>query len=72
MGSTGGRPRVYSKQRHRENQPAESDVQYWKRTVAISFLDVIFSGLKSRFSNEKRTHYKLCTLIPQVIVARSE
>ena len=30
--------------------------------VAIPFLDVICSELKSRFSKEKRAHYELCAL----------
>ena len=36
-----GRPHVYSRQRNRKNHLAESDAQYWKRSVAIAFLDVI-------------------------------
>jgi len=40
--------------------------------VAIPFLDVICSELKSRFSKEKRAHYELCGLIPQVITSKSE
>ena len=40
--------------------------------VAISFFDVICSVLKSRFSEEKRAHYELCDLIPQVITSMSE
>ena len=38
----------------------------------ISFLYVICSELKGHFSNEKRAHYELCLLIPQVIVSRSD
>ena len=47
VGLTEGRLRVCSRQRHRENQPAESDAQYWKRTVAIPFLDVMLRAQKS-------------------------
>ena len=35
------RPRVCSRQRNRENYQEESAAQYWKRAVAIPFLDVI-------------------------------
>ena len=38
----------------------------------MSFLDVICSKLKGHFSNEKRAHYELCALIPQVMVSKSE
>lgn len=72
VGGSEERPRVCSGQRNRENYPAESAAQYWKRTVAIPFLDVICSELKSRFSKENRTHYELCALIPQVITSMSE
>lgn len=64
--STEERPRVCGRQRNRENHPAESDIQYWKRTVAIPFLDVICSELKSRFSKEKRAHYEPCALITRL------
>ena len=66
VGGSEERPRVCSRQRNRENYPAESAAQCWKRTVPIPFLDVICSELKSRFSKEKRALYELCALIPQV------
>ena len=67
VGGSEERPRVCSRQRNRENYQAE----YWRRTVAIPFLDVIFSELKSRFSKEKRARYVLCALISQVITGTS-
>jgi len=39
VGGAEERPHVCSRQRNRENYPAESAAQYWKRTVAIPFLD---------------------------------
>ena len=71
VGSTEQRPRVCNRQRNRENCPAESVDQNWKRTVAIPFVDVICSELHDRFSEDKRAHYELCALIPQVIVTKS-
>ena len=65
------RPRVCSRQRNRDNTPAESVAEYWKRTVAIPFLDIVCSEIKCRFSKEKRAHYELCALIPQVIITKS-
>ena len=44
VGSTEQRPRVCSRQRDRENCPAQSVEQYWNRTVAIPFVDVICHG----------------------------
>ena len=71
VGSTEQRPRVCGRQTQRKNYPSESVAEYWKRTVAIPFLDVICSEMKSRFSEEKRAHYELCALIPAVIVKQS-
>ena len=69
--STEERLRVCSIQRNRNNTPAESVADYWKREVAIPFLDVICSELECRFSKEKQAHYELCARIPTVIVAKS-
>ena len=46
--------------------------QYWKRTVALTLLDLICSDFKGRFSKENRAHYELCPLIPQVITSMAE
>ena len=46
-------PRVCSRQRHRDNLPAENALEYWKRTVAIPFLDIVCEEIKDRFSKEK-------------------
>ena len=40
--------------------------------MAIPFLDVNCSELKSCFSKEKRAHYEGCALIPQVITSKSK
>ena len=65
------RPRLCSRQRNRDNTPSESVAEYWKRTVAIPFLDIVCSEIQSRFSIEKRAHYELCALIPSVITAKT-
>lgn len=71
VGSTEQRPRVCGRQTQRNNCPSESVAEYFKRTVAIPFLDVICSEMKSRFSQDKRAHYELCALVPEVIVKKS-
>ena len=47
--------------------PAETAKEYWKCAVAIPFLDIVSSELKSRFRHKKRAHYELCALVPEVI-----
>lgn len=72
VGSEEQRPRTNPRQTHRENIPAETTKVYWKRTIVIPFLDVIISELKSRFSQEKRAHYELCSLLPTVICKKND
>ena len=57
VGGAEERPLVCSTQRNRGNYLAESAAQYWKRRVAVPFLDVIFPELKSRFGKGKREEY---------------
>ena len=57
VGGAEERPLVCSTQRNRGNYLAESAAQYWKRRVAVPFLDVIFPELKSGFGKEKREEY---------------
>ena len=68
VGSAEERPRV----NRRGATPAETAKEYWKRAVAIPFLDIVSSELKSRFSHEKRAHYELCALVPEVISKKDE
>ena len=56
----------------RGTTPSETAKEYWKRAVAIPFLDIVSSELKSRFSHEKRAHYELCALVPEVISKKDE
>lgn len=71
MGTTEQRTRVCARQRNRENTPAETAQDYWKRTVAIPFLDTICSEMRCRFSDDKRAHFEHCSLIPEVIISKN-
>ena len=68
VGSAEERPRVNC----RGTTPSETAKEYWKRAVAIPFLDIVSSELKSRFSYEKRAHYELCALVPEIISKKDE
>ena len=70
VGSVETFPRACSRQRHRDNLPAENALEYWKRTVAIPFLDIVCEEIKDRLSKEKRAHYELCALIPEFILKK--
>ena len=67
-GSAEERPRA----NRRGTTPAETAKEYWRRAVAIPFLDIVSSELESRFSHEKRAHYELCALVPEVISKKDE
>ena len=71
VGSSEQRPRICSRQRNRENYPSDSVADYCKRSVVVPFLYVICAELTSRFSEDKRARYELCTLIPAVIAKKS-
>ena len=55
FGSAEKRPRV----NRRGTTPAEMAKEYWKRAVAIPFLDIV----SLEFSHEKRAHFELCALV---------
>ena len=44
-------PRQAARQNHRDNQPATTPEQYYKRSLAIPFLDHLTSQLNDRFKN---------------------
>ena len=67
VGSAEERQPVY----RRGTTPAETAKDYWERAVAKPFLDISLE-LKSRLSHEKRAHYELCALVPEVISKEDE
>jgi len=72
VGSIEQRPRVCGTQTQCNNCPSETAAEYWKRTVAIPFLDVVCNEMKSRFGQDTRAYYELCALIPDVVVNQSD
>ena len=64
-------PRMCRRQRNRKNHPSDSVAQYWKVTTVIPFLDIVYSELKSRVSEDKHSHYELCALVLEVIMTKS-
>ena len=60
-------PRIIPRRQSRPNSEVQSPKDYWRVTVTIPFLDSIITELESRFGSEKRVHYELCALIPEVL-----
>ena len=49
------------------NPDVASPCDYYRVIITIPFLDSVISEMDSRFSSEKRAHYELCTLVPEVV-----
>ena len=60
-------PCIIPGRQSRPNPEVQSPKDYWRVTVTIPFLDSIITELESRFGSEKRAHYELCVLIPEVL-----
>lgn len=54
------------------NIPSEAFKQYWKRSKYLQFLKIAFGDMKPRFSQENRSYYELCRLIPQNVIEHYE
>ena len=72
IGSKEGMPRIVKRrQKNRPNPDVTSPQDYWRVTVTIPFIDSIISELDCRFSSDKRAHYELCVLMPEVIIHKN-
>ena len=60
-------PRVKRGRQTRPNPEVASACDYRRVTITIPFLDSIISEMESRFTEDKRAHFELCALIPEVI-----
>ena len=60
-------PRIIPRSQSRPNPEVQSRKDYWRVTVTIPFLDSIITNFEIRFGSEKRAHYELCPLIPEVL-----
>ena len=51
------------------NIPSEAIKQHWQISVHLPFLDIASVAVKLHLSQEKRSHYERCGLIPEVFIA---
>ena len=70
IGSQEAMPRVFGGRQTRPNPSVDSPSDYWRVTVTIPLIDSILSEMENRFSEEKRAHFELCSLIPEIIVTK--
>ena len=67
VGSKEEMPRVIHGRQTRSNPDVTCPYDYWRTTITIPFLDSIIMELETRFTSEKRAHFELCGLIPEII-----
>ena len=67
MGSEEGMPQIIRGRQTRPNPDVASPCDYWHVTITIPYLDSIIGELETRFTANKRAHFELCALIPEVI-----
>ena len=72
VGATVMMPRIAKRQQHRNNTEALDPQQYYKRTVAIPFLDHILACIEEQFSQHTTVATSLLGLVPSVICDESE
>ena len=68
VGSPESIPRKTSLQKNRNNTPSDSPKEYYKRALAIPFLDTLLTQMKERFSSDQEYIHGLFGLIPAIIV----
>lgn len=57
-------PRIVGRQQHRNNHPAGSPSEFWRRSLIIPYLDSITNSLEVRFSEENIPSFFLSKLHP--------
>ncbi len=60
-------PRTCSRQLLRDNQPADTPEDYYRRTVSIPFLDHVNNELQTRFDRSSNTVVKGFHIIPEIM-----
>eukprot|EP00112_Aurelia_sp_Birch-Aquarium-sp1_P017236 Seg3978.1 transcript_id=Seg3978.1/GoldUCD/mRNA.D3Y31 product="52 kDa repressor of the inhibitor of the protein kinase" protein_id=Seg3978.1/GoldUCD/D3Y31 len=72
VGTLPSKPRTTGRQVHRENVPAESPSQYYRRAITIPFLDHLIGQIKSRFSEKNLDVMDALYGMPNNVVAVSD
>ena len=65
-------PRIANRQRHRDNVPAATPVQYFQRSLCIPLLDHLIAQMDTYFSVIQMNVSKLVCLVPEVLVSSSD
>ena len=63
-------PRIASRQKHRSNTEAANPLEYYKRNMAIPFLDHIIAFIDQQFSQSSINASLLLGLVPSVLCSK--
>ena len=69
FGTKERKTRFNGQQINESNIPSEAIKQHWQISVHLPFLDIASVAVKLHLSQEKRSHYERCRLIPEVFNA---
>ena len=70
VGTQVSMPRIARWQQHRSNPQVSSPKDYYKKTVAIPFLDHVLSTLNSQFSETAKVASSVLGVVPSVCCSR--
>ena len=65
-------PRISTNQTQRSNIPADTAFDYYRRNIAIPFLDHLLNEISLRFSDKHIIAYKAISIIPAIMRQQSE
>ena len=63
-------PRLCGRQKHRENVPAQTSSEYYRRIITIPVLDHLISEIDRRFSEHHKTALLGLNWIPAIMVQK--
>lgn len=72
VGGVVSKPRVSRRQQHRNNAPAETPEGYYRKNVAIPFLDHLLQEMETRFDQGSRTCSAIFQLIPKLMESTTD
>ena len=68
VGTEPALPRRCGRQHHRENTPADTPVQYYRRTISTPFVDHLLTEIDARFTRMHLTALQGLCLVPAVLL----
>ncbi|XP_071965592.1 52 kDa repressor of the inhibitor of the protein kinase-like [Antedon mediterranea] len=68
VGGVVSKPRTNRRQLHRSNVPADTIEEYFRKNLAIPFIDHLLNEMETRFNAQSRVIASLFEIIPELII----